>query len=521
MMNIADVLTFGGNNSAAVAYANKLQVHSRGDNIADIIEKYRPNEPEFIRNYRRENVRKVTKAYWRKAVAIIKKAQRSTGIITKYPDGSNLTQDWVEENKIKDKIFGEYLELILEDPRAVFVVIDSQWFEDLTCSGKNAETKVFTFISQDVKYHDNTNLVVSIGDAAVWFDYEEQLIKAYKSVNGRYEPAGVWEGLDGMYFFGGGSSDALSFFDGAIDFWMEALVQYSDLQGCIKSHAYPIPVVMQIQECKTCKGIGKIKKDSGFVNCHDCNGNGVVGASPYSEIHVSADEYKKNPQLPWPPVYYPQKDLEPIKLLREEYEANILRGLSALNMEFIGLIGANQSGIAKAMDRDELNGTIHSWVDHLFNYLFYNIVKNAGIYVQRTEVITYTIVPETFDVYGIMSSEESIAKAKEAGMSRNIIRGIEKDYVINRYDGMPIDTAFNLDLITFDSTYGLNANEVETMLMNNGISKSDYAMSINLYYLLSKAYTTIPDFFTWDFSKKYDWLIAEADKLNRSANGLG
>lgn len=228
-------------------------------------------------------------------------------------------------------------------------------------------------------------------------------------------------------------------------------------------------------------------------------------------MNLSADEYKKNPQLPFPNVAYIQRDLEPIRLLKEEYEANIIRGLQSLNMDFLAA-GLNQSGIAKALDRDELNGLLYDWANHIFNFLYSNIVKNAGIYIQGKEVVTSTILPESFDVYGLELAEASLKSARESGMSTGLLRQMEANYSRMKYEGRPIEQAFADDLICFDFTYGMLPSESEVLLANGGLSKLNYQISSNLFFLLKKAYQN-PEFFMWDFMRKYEWLANEANNM--------
>ena len=494
-----------------VEYSEKLMIHSTGKNISRILNKYRPNEAEFIKKYRDANARRVTTSYWKKATDVVRKSQRAAGIDIQFPDGSEKTVAWSIENKIQNRLFSEFLPLILEDPRCVFLVLR----DDFEQKNKESEVKVYIFRSSQVFYVDETNLVAAINSVVYWFDFASSEITGYaKNEKGEYKEISNHEGLEGSYFYGGGSSDAMSFFDAAVDFWFEALVQYSDLQGSIKSHAFPLPVVMQVQQCGACNGVGHVFIDDKKQKCSSCRGSGYVSSNPYTEIQANAQDYKDFPQLPWPPVIYPQRDLEPIRLLKEEYEANINRGLESINMEFLSNVGANQSGIAKVMDRDELNGALYSWVNHLYNYLYYNIIRFAGIYVQGEEVITHTILPDGFDVYGIEAAEESLKRAREAKVPNNLLRVMESDYIRKKYEGRPKDQAFNDDLISFDFTYGLQPEQVEIQLLNGGMQKLDYQMSVNLYFLLKKAYATVDGFWLWDFMKKYDWLISETSKKN-------
>lgn len=502
-----------------VEYSEKLKIHSKGERISEVLSKYRPTEPDFIKDYRKTNVRAATKAYWQKAKSVIGKANRASGIDVRWEPNTERTEAWAKKNKIRAKVFGEYLSVILEDPRSIFIVSDNTWFNQLYNNVKPPEAEVFIFRSEQLLYVDENNVIAKVDEEfCVWFDYELRTVTTYKkdSTTKQFIEFLNYKRLIGSYFWGGGSPDALSFFDAAVDFWAEALVQYSDLQGSIKSHAYPLPVVLNVQNCEDCSGTGRIysEKHKNNIRCGTCGGSGSVALSPYSTVNVDAKMYEKNPSLPFPPVYYPQKDLKPIELLKDEYEANILRGLESLNMDFLNNTGANQSGIAKAIDRDELNGTLYNWVDFLFNYLYYNIVKNAGIFIQGSEVLIQAIIPDGFDVYGIEKSEQQLKEAREAKVPNNLLRSLEKDYIVKKYDGQPIEQAFNIDLIDFDFTYGLDPEKAEIILLNGGYTRTDYQISANLYTLLRQAYSTIEGFFAWDWVRKYDWLQAETERKN-------
>lgn len=501
-----------------IEYAEKLSIHAVGLGIVELIKKYRPMEPDNIRVYRSENVRAVTKSYWGKARSIVKKINRS-GYDIKFPEGSEKTKEWTIKKKLTDKLFSEYLEILLKDPRSIMIITDYNWINDL--AGTNIQdVGIFTFESKNILYFDEKNVVVRFwDDVAVWFDYNEGTITTFKlDEKSQWKQVNNFKNLQGNYFFLGGSSDALSFFDSTVDFWLEALVQYSDLQASIKSHAFPVAVVLNNETCGTCQGTGRIKHDNSYHSCQNCGGSGYITSSPYNQVNLSADEYKKNPQLPFPNVAYIQRDLEPIRLLKEEYEANIIRGLQSLNMDFLAA-GLNQSGIAKALDRDELNGLLYDWANHIFNFLYFNIVKNAGIYIQGKEVVTSTILPESFDVYGLELAEASLKSARESGMSTGLLRQMEDNYSRMKYEGRPIEQAFANDLICFDFTYGMLPSESEVLLANGGLSKLNYQISSNLFFLLKKAYQN-PEFSMWDFMRKYEWLANEANNMKIPAPEL-
>lgn len=493
-----------------IKYAEKLSIHAVGDGIENLINTYRPNEPENIQKYRSENVRAVTKSYWSKAKSVVKKINRS-GYDIKFTEGTERTKEWTIKQKLTDRLFTEFLTLLLKDPRAAIVVTDYNWINSIYETNIQ-DVGIFTFTSDEILYFSDNHLVARKPDFAVWFDYEKKTITIFKiNEENKWYQFDNFEGLQGEYFFIGGKSDALSFFDASVDFWFEALVQYSDLQASIKSHAFPIAAMMNLENCKTCAGTGQVMIDEHKHICGTCHGSGYISASPYANISLSAEDYKRNPQLPFPNVAYIQRNLEPIKLLKEEYEANIQRGLQAINMEFLN-VGLNQSGVAKAIDRDELNGLLYDWANFIFNWLYFSIVKNAGIYIQGVEVLTSTILPESFDVYGLELAETSLKSARESNMSNGLLRQMEANYARMKYEGRPIEQAFADDLICFDFCYGLQPSESEVLLANGGLSKMNYQISVNLYFLLKKAYQ-IPDFFMWDFMRKYDWLANEANNM--------
>ena len=82
-----------------VEYSEKLKIHSKGENISEVLSKYRPTEPDFIKDYRKTNVRAATKAYWQKAKSVIGKANRASGIDVRWEPNTERTEAWAKKIK--------------------------------------------------------------------------------------------------------------------------------------------------------------------------------------------------------------------------------------------------------------------------------------------------------------------------------------------------------------------------------------------------------------------------------------
>ena len=120
------------------------------------------------------------------------------------------------------------------------------------------------------------------------------------------------------------------------------------------------------QACNSCQGTGEVPKDGKMVVCGACKGGGKYLHSPYTDIEVDKAKLGEQ-QVPTPPMGYAQKDIDPLELQNKRIDQHYFKALSAVNMEFLAETQLNQSGVAKEVDKEELNTFVYDVAKHTVN----------------------------------------------------------------------------------------------------------------------------------------------------------
>ena len=78
-----------------VEQSKQMGVHLKGDRPTDLLEAYRPNEPQEIRDYRLNVYEPITKSQGKRVVNVLSKIQQSSNYTIKFPEQNNVP---TEEN---------------------------------------------------------------------------------------------------------------------------------------------------------------------------------------------------------------------------------------------------------------------------------------------------------------------------------------------------------------------------------------------------------------------------------------
>ena len=270
--------------------------------------------------------------------------------------------------------------------------------------------------------------------------------------------------------------------------------EVSDLDAEVVQHIYSTMWYIAGNDCKSCKGTGFTmgQASAGFgitargekTVCPVCEGNGRMLKSPYKDIVISQKQGESN--APTPPAGYVQKQTEIVKLQDDRIAKHIFDSLSALNMEFLAQTPLSQSGIAKEVDRDELNNYVYSVAYHLVKNImlpiykliatmrYSTIINSEDILKQMLPQIT---VPEKYDLLSANNLVEGYRKVKESNLDMNIVNEIENDIINKIFNNEP-DTRLKLLLIkSLDPLRGLSMEDKSTMLLTQTITKEDLVIS--------------------------------------------
>jgi hypothetical protein len=306
----------------------------------------------------------------------------------------------------------------------------------------------------------------------------------------------------------------------------EAAREYSDLQAEIVQHIHSEKYIYTNTECPVCRGNGTIMgekdADGNHKKCTHCNGSGNINSiSPYGEYLVAPGRKTDEYQLPTPPLGYIQKSTEIARLQDERVRNHIFDSLSAVNMEFLAETPLNQSGIAKEVDRDELNNFVNSIaedvvmvLDNVYyficHYRYSFLVMNRE---EREKMLPVIAVPEKFDLLNSSLLINEIQTAKTAKVNPVLIKYMEIELARKKYNAdsqisCEVECVFELDPL-----YGYEQDDKMTMLSNGGITERDYIVSCNIAQFVQRAFNENIDFNQKSFAEKQKLITGYADEV--------
>lgn len=531
-----------------VKYCDSFKPHSEGCYPQELIECRRPNEPIEVKEYREKIWKPITKPTFGKIVSSLAKIRRSQDWSVKYPLDQDQFSKISEEESLEEYcekdfpdftsvtnwVFSVLLKKYLTDPNGVILiqpkstdVKENEYIEPFpiifdccdviefvageyallnnpigcyyTHKGKTLPGKSYFIIDTDkIEKWDQTDHkgTISLVDT---YTHELGILPVFK-LGGI-----ICESEGSNYLYESRISGILPELD-------EALREYSDLQAAKVLHVYPESWEYTSSECNACHGTG-IRPNPGWfpgcapsitaqVDCDNCTGHGYIATGPYSKMLVKPAEVGKHP-LPNPPKGYVQKDVEIVKLMQESVREHIYEGLSAINFQFLDQSPLNQSGVAKEVDKDELNNTVNAIAEDIVNIMdnTYKIIayyryKALYPFDEIDNMLPTIAVPERFDLLSATHLEQALDTSKKAGLNPVLLNAQEVEFANKRFSN---DSAVRdrLQLIlSLDPLPNQSEDSKMSMLSNSGITKETYVISSNIHEFIQRAIDEDKDFVT-------------------------
>lgn len=302
--------------------------------------------------------------------------------------------------------------------------------------------------------------------------------------------------------------------------WNEAVREYSDMQASVVSHLFPTMVIHTNQTCTKCNGLGKYtQKDGKLSECRSCNAKGYLPTSPYQNIEIRPQKANELP-LPSPIAYYIDKDTEIIKIQDERIDKHIYKGYAAVNFEFLA-VQLNQSGVAKELDRGELNSFIYDIAEDLVSimddvYYFineyrYNVILSEK---EREDQLPEINVPSQYDIVSESYLQDEISKAKLAKVNPFTINELEIQFANKKFSTSPDVKDFIKASIELDPISGLSEDDKMVRFSSGVIQKEDYIISTYITSFLRRAIDENKDFLSLPYQAKLDKLRQYAKQIN-------
>lgn len=535
--------------------------HSDGKPPLKIINKQRPNEPDIVKAFRLDIWEPITKPTFSRVVSSLGKIRRSSDWSIIYPteefarirEGNEL-ESYCEKNypyftSVTNWIFSVFLKQYLIDSNGVVLVMplntkidQTEYFEPFSTiynscdvidfkseqyavlnmaegctyfddkgNVKNGKSVLFVTASR-IERRDQIN---DEGDSKISFEFDHNLnfLTAFK--NGGV----ICDSDQNNYLYE-------SKISGILPNLNEAIAEYTDLQAGKRLNIYPERWEFSNHECPKCKGTGIITNaswrpgQSAALRQHACGNcvNGYIPSGPFSKMIVKPVDVTKQ-AVPTPPAGYIEKDIEIIRLMDESVDKHIYKALASINFQFLDQVPLNQSGVAKEVDKEELNNTVHSIAEDLIAMMD-NIYK-ANAYYRYIKLYSASDidnmlpkipVPDHFDLISSQYMQEEIERARKSQINSLLISEMEVEYSGKRF---AMDAEINNIMRLahkLDPLPGKTVEEKLAMSSNKTITRINNVISDNIVYYLRRALFENEDFEKWPMDKQQETLISYADE---------
>lgn len=459
---------------------NRMIVHTQGLPSEKLIGRQRPYEDESIARYRLDNYTPITQP-------IISRAFNALTRI--FQDDNHAIMSWSDdlaEYMAENRFYGRDLRLFLyqvvmksmiEDPNGLLIWVPDE--ESMLSSRPQTRIDVLPEIitSDRILFWHRDLLVVeseektwikrarnsktTVPEGQVVYVINRDKIAKCKQIGEKHEkkyeityehnlPEGM--GLPVITLGGDYVSEGYydSYFSAFSKFGDEAIRQFSDWQAIMVTSAFPIKV-MDSMECDNPNAfydrqgrhcIGDPDNIDTHRKCPRCNGEGkIYGFGPYGVIvkpdqsNTPPGEQYHDPEM----LRYVSPDVNIIRESRESWMVLLDKAEQSLNLNFI--LEA-QSGVAKAIDREELYSMLNNISSNFYDNIMFRsmwLIEQYRHVYPNDRVKPVIIKPKEFH---IRTERELLDEYKEL-IQNNTTKALA-DQALTAY----IDKAYSGDKVT-------------------------------------------------------------------------
>lgn len=281
--------------------------------------------------------------------------------------------------------------------------------------------------------------------------------------------------------------------------------EYSDLQAEVVQHIHSTPWYYAAVDCTSCKGSGQVAiENSAPIPCTSCNGSGKkkIQFNSYEAIVLPPPQPGDTAGLPTPPAGYIQKDTTIAELQDKRCDAHGFKALASMNMQFLDSSPLNQSGLAKEVDRDELQNTVHSIAEDIVRLCDFvaqtTIDMRYGVVVAdreaRKKLYPVIPVPEKYDLLTTNVQVDALQKLTTAGVDKGIIKAAQID-LVNKMFNASAETKNRIVLeMELDPLNGFKADEITTAQTFGAVSDVDAVIHFKIGSFIDRAMQEHSDF---------------------------
>lgn len=497
---------------------NQMAVHTNKKLPEHLISKQRPNETDEILAYRLCNYRPITFGSMNRALDELYRIVSGIGYKINAPE--NVVQLLTQKkfNNVPFTLFLQQcvLRKMIEDPNALLVWLPSG--AGLTNDKERIEPVPYVVNSCDIYYSDsevlaflsNESSPVKKGKGTVYEGKVYYILtrdKFYKLVQIDLKSADKYR-LDEIYthsigelpycILGGDMSDYgyfNSYFAPYVAFGDEAICRFTDWQAMMVNTSYPFIEEFQI-ECEVTDA--DPNKSSNPVDATEEKFTGRKytmkphARSPHGTIVRKSNVDPKNPfetaglAPDIPSIRFIQANPESARYGEESWKSLILMAEDALHLNLgRGLI----SGKAKEIDLTAQN----TMISKIGNNFFDNIMLSSVIYVDA--YYNYNVAnheeisidkPSTYNVKTEADIVDELTILKEKNAPSFFLQESSLDLAKKRFSGDKLSQKIFKVISLTNPLFIYSIAEKQNMLMSGVISKEDYILDLNIYFLLLK-----------------------------------
>lgn len=535
----------------SVAHNEDMKIHVEGTSPKKILDAKRPNEPEQVKDYRLESYRPRTKAKCDKVISIISRIfnPKISKIEFKNEKADDLKTYLTKEYPFYRSLMGFIRQTFIRkdfgDPNAVLAVLPESmdiegedYFNPICYIYNSAKILQFEpdkwYLIDITEYEGKIKFVQKSPDTLLLIDTEYVSTISIKEGHLTVEDVEHNFGKVPAFRMGGDVRENDppylydSFISGVLPHWDKVVQWSSDLDAMVILHMYLEKWEIEMT-CPTCGGRGNVREQiadtdandpNNFtqVTCERCHGDAVIKSSPFEIKTINQEALPDDNNMPIPPMGYVDRPVEIVDKVESLRDKEMIEGLSAINMDIVNKIGENQSGIAKVIDRTDLDGFLMKIADHIYDYVIPKIIEftiewRYGInneIVEREDFMPDIQKPVRFDVLSVNYLLEELTAAKQAGVDPSVITGLQKDVTAKMFAGDEKDTL--LAVIELDPFPGMGTDDILAAKQSGVISREDYYKKIYMTQLVNEAIEKVPDFLKKSFVEKneiIDNMVAE------------
>jgi len=527
-----------------------MGVHVEGTVPEKLLDKVRPNEHPDSKKYRKDIWESVTVGGSQKIINTVNKIFNKRFFKIEFPEmpktikeEENLATYTREEfpgyldimNFIKEtftkKDFADPNSLLFVGPKS-FEVEETERFEPISIIYK---------ASQVVDFQEEVYYTLLLDPKTIkiitW-----QTIRIYKLIVKKQEerwelffehphkmgktPAfrlgGIIKGNKIPYWF-------WSFIGGVLPHWNRVVTLTSDLDANYISHLFMERWEWDV-ECDECDGDGFVSRtinlpggetDTDKVQCQKCNGTGSQGKSAYGVTKVRSEAINPDKPIPTPPIEYIIKPTEIVGIIENRIEKEEERGFSSVNMEILNNVPAPESGIAKAIDRQDLDAFLMRYSMHIFKVILPKLFEYITWWrygetlnwnekeILKVQPLIEPMKDADFSVLSLQYLTEEF-KAASGGsgtqggskVSSNYLRELEVEIVNARFSGNEFERKKNLVIVRLQPFPGRNDDNRLTLQSLPGVKEWQIHKSIFIDELVQRAIEENEDFLEMELKEQ-------------------